>query len=376
LGGILRPTAQGPIDCDVDVPPGCDLPTVVLVEEGGVGIHLSVSDLHRMMGPPWTTNLPSRRGEGRRKHLDSRVDPSAHLGCQEKSFLLQVGKKLYRKRASLSYCVITYGTWAFLLQYVYPLVDIVSNVKAYHKCIGIILLFFCFLTWLLACIVSPGSITRESLARYAHYPYDNVLYTDEVCPTLHIRKVARSKYDRWTRARIPKFDHYCPVVGQAVGEENYRFFLLFLFMHTAACYYGSIMVAQIWRGLLRISSSQRRNVPEELMHATVTIRRIAFVWVLITIMTGAISLFLAFQLYLIYNGMTTNEWYKWHRLQQEEFNQRRETSIKGFDEETGGHSIPKSEIPRNMYDKGPYHNFKEVLFPLSIRKRKLGHSIL
>eukprot|EP00977_Amphora_coffeiformis_P003428 scaffold638_cov168-Amphora_coffeaeformis.AAC.10 len=318
--------------------------------------------------------LPSHRGEGTRKRRVRSVYPLARMCCQD-SLLPQVGKKLYQKRSSLSYCVVTYGTWITLLQYVYSLVDIVSNVSAYHKAIGNISLFVCFLSWLLACNVSPGSITKESLAQYAHFPYDNILFTNKVCPTLRIPKVARSKYDRYSKTHVPKFDHYCPVLGQAVGEENYRFFLLFLVLHTTVCYYGSVMLARIWQGLLKIDP--RRNVSEEFHHMTVTIRRIALAWILLVIITGAMSLFLGFHMYLMCRGMTTNEWHKWQRLQQETHQREEESRSKAFDEELGGCSTSrKREIPRNIYDKGPYHNVKEVLFPLSIRKRKLERSVL
>ncbi len=105
----------------------------------------------------------------------------------------------------------------------------------------------CLYLWYLACTVSPGIITHETLERYrGNYASDAYLFPPgRVCGTTGIVKPARSKFCKYMGANVARFDHFCPWLNQAVGQENYRYFLLFLLAHCALLFYGAAAMAAL-----------------------------------------------------------------------------------------------------------------------------------
>jgi hypothetical protein len=154
---------------------------------------------------------------------------------------------------SIFYLLIVCGAWSIIVAYVYPWVDRQSYVSSYHKILGYVVFAASLLSWRLASTTSPGIITAKTLERYNHFPYDDLLYvSNRKCKTKGIPRLARSKYDRFKYDNnIPRFDHYCGWVNNTIGEENYRFFLLFLFVQFAKCVYGANMIALLFRGEIR-----------------------------------------------------------------------------------------------------------------------------
>jgi len=154
------------------------------------------------------------------------------------------------KALMLFYCVIVFGSWTIIFCYVYPWVDRQSYVPHYHKWIGYVVFGACVYSWRLACTTSPGIITSETLPKYDHYPYDSYLFVQgQMCRTRRIPKLARSKFDRFKyKNNVPRFDHFCGWVYNTIGEENYRWFLLFLLVHVGMCLYGSAMVGLLFYG--------------------------------------------------------------------------------------------------------------------------------
>ena len=84
------------------------------------------------------------------------------------------------------------------MTYGYEAIDKSNHIDKRHKYAGYVWFVLCMASWHYACTTSPGNITSRTMALFDHYEYDNLLYTERECPTLKIRKIARSKYDRCT----------------------------------------------------------------------------------------------------------------------------------------------------------------------------------
>lgn len=252
------------------------------------------------------------------------------------------------------YIVVCYGGWAAIFLVLYPLLNDSPTVPPFHKKIGYLVFATCVASWRYAARTSPGNITKESLERFDNYHYDNIMYSDKMCPTLHIRKLARSKYSRYSDTHVPRFDHHCFVLDQSVGEENYRFFLFFLAVHAGMCWYGSNIA---WRVMLGEASKTTMTGYTSL--AIVFLNpRLTILLALLFASAIMLSGFLAFHCYIVSIGVTTNEYYKWKAL-----------SIK-HDEEDASAGI-SADAARNSYNLGVLANIREVFSPRSHQKKSL-----
>jgi len=87
--------------------------------------------------------------------------------------------------------------------------------------------------WLKAHTSDPGllelgigkSDTNNLISRLAEA---NDLNRDTFCLTCACRKPYRSKHCSVTNRCVAKFDHYCPFVGNCIGADNHRYFMLFV----------------------------------------------------------------------------------------------------------------------------------------------------
>lgn len=227
----------------------------------------------------------------------------------------------------LLYIFVVSGSWSIIFFYVYPWLESQSYLPHYHKYIGYFVFAACVSSWRMASTCSPGIITASNISKYNHFPYDDLLFCrGQTCNTRNIPKLARSKFDRFKyNENIPRFDHYCGWVYNTIGEENYRWFLLFLLVHVVMCLYGSYCIYQLMMGevyTLKLHEAVffNRITGEELPAGNFWIilqylvnshMAPAAVLFLIGVMSVALSLFLAYHVYLTSKGMTTNESYKW-----------------------------------------------------------------
>ena len=307
------------------------------------------------------------------------------------------GKTLWYQQGL--YITLVYGTWCIIFAKVFPLCASDNAILPYWSTVGMgaVLFVACVVSYVVAKFSSPGVITSETIAKYDNYPYDNVLYvqqaTDDetvvavVCPTTGIvKKLARSKYDKYKHLQhIPRYDHYCGWLHQAIGEENYRYFITFLFIHTFMCWYGFVAVyITIWNivhngfvsnGNSATAGSTTTNTTVVGLDATMfsvnVLKSIlwfdGYITVALTVlfvMSFLLTTFLGFHCFLICNGMTTNEYYKWKSIQVTTFEK---------DEEAAS-SDPKrvSTMRRanNFYHIGILGNFYEVLYPRCQRRAR------
>lgn len=320
------------------------------------------------------------------------------------------------------YIVTVFGAWAIVFLKVYPLCTASHHVSNHHKTLGYLVFFLCVTSWRCACSTDPGNVTEHTIVKYDRYPYDNVMYkaVDNICPTLQIRKVARSKYCKYTDKHVPRFDHFCGWLNQPIGEENYRWFLVFIFVHVTMCTYGATVLFTLLHGEVL-----DRRKEEDLLLAAAGNGFVAEVlwghaWIVVAMlfmctMTVLLGGFFAFHMWLVSTGMTTNEYYKWQdikawhkeattsyrhqkqidqgvshscssfstsmsehypqqRRQNTHFNASTDIAIGG--EGCGNHMMmggvvnDPGPMHGNIYNRGILSNFGEVAFPLSLRNKK------
>ena len=247
------------------------------------------------------------------------------LGQTAVSFLRKIGDYAL----VVVYLVVVLGCWSIVLTHGYDLVSSSKYVANYHMYIGYGVFAACMTSWRKACTARPGWITARTIPKYDNWDYDNLLYTNRMCPTVGIRKLARSKYDRATQRHVPRFDHFCGWVNNAIGEENYRYFLLFLAVHVGMCVYGTIIIGKCFYGEildhdLLNATFYLASTGEQVTASKVVVLQylmarhfaLAGVFIMMSVMGLVLSLFLGFHLYITAVGMTTNEWYKWKQVRK------------------------------------------------------------
>lgn len=277
-----------------------------------------------------------------------------------------------------AYLTVIFGSWTVIFTRLYPLASINESFPKHHLTFGYVLFLLCVASWRFAGGTSPGIITLESMHRFDNYPYDELLYeTGKVCPTLHLRKLARSKYDRYSCTQVPRFDHYCGWIYQTVGEENYRFFVVFLVVHTFMCMYGTVMTFQLLWSEADLENRTARGSPLSLTAKLLSMALVDLWLTAILAIMGAVACvivpFLGFHLYLIASGMTTNEFYKWklvmdrHQKATADYNRNdNATDDAGIDARLSW--TDPGPRPLNIYDLRYAANIWEVACPRSLRE--------
>ena len=223
-------------------------------------------------------------------------------------------------------------------------------------------MLFCLGTWAKACTAPPGYVVdAATFAKHDNYAYDGCLYeAGGTCPTTGVPKPARAKFCRTTRRVVARFDHFCPWVNNAVGEENYRWFLLFLASHALLLAYGAACAALLLRDVVDAKQLMRATfylgdapvaatrgvVVHYLLH---TERLLCALLLACAVLGAVVAGFLGYHLRLVWRGRTTNEHYKWRRRAR-------------------GGAAPAA----NVYDLGALRNAHEVLFPRSRRRDALA----
>ena len=191
--------------------------------------------------------------------------------------------------------------------------------------VGVII---CHSLFYLACTVPPGKITKQNVQRYLEaYPhYDGTLYVEAVlCSTCQIMKPPRSKHCSTCDACVPVHDHHCGWLNQCVGEQNYRYFLLFLGWHslffTYCTYVAYLNLSVIFASFQGVTFVERATgevvYPSPIKlgrYVIATNMVLSVVAVLVFVMGIAIWCFFVYHLGLVARGTTTNEVSKWSRL--------------------------------------------------------------
>jgi hypothetical protein len=321
------------------------------------------------------------------------------------------------------YLFVVLGTYTVVFWYIYPWIDSCTYVGNYHKYVGYVVFLACLGSWRLANSTKPGIITVKSFPLYDHYPYDNLMFLpNRRCDTTNLIKIPRSKFDRLKyQQNVPRYDHFCGWVSNTIGAENYRWFLLFLFVHVFMCVYGSAVCALLFwaevkeKQLLEITFFDRTTgehvrsnwlIIVQYLFARKTLEFAALL--VMSVMGIALGGFLGYHMYITSYNRTTNEdgkWSdirKWYKKEQKKYQEAVKKGLVKKDSNstasttsteapelkegdvscTGGSSGLKEDagrqeyfdpgpMPKNVYDKGFIENWKEVIFPISLRKEAL-----
>lgn len=329
------------------------------------------------------------------------------------------------------YLIICLGSWSIYIAYAFPLIIASKIIPTWHVGTGLLTFLLCLASFQKICHTSPGNITARSMPKFDNYEYDNVLFVNRICPTLNIRKLPRSKYCRVTKRHVPRFDHFCGWLNKPIGEENYRFFLFFIFVQTFMCIYGSYVSALIfWEQIVKDDLLNARfynastgvevdagfRVIFNYLYAKN--RGVSGCFLLQVILGIAFLVFFIFHIMLVCRNMTTNEFSKWRSVRKWHLQAKKRylAAVKegrvgkdkvdgkgGFqaadalenvdvgcagismkseeardqyhpeddESEEMDESVDPGPFPVNIYNLGIIENVKEVLFPRSQRKEAL-----
>jgi hypothetical protein len=186
-------------------------------------------------------------------------------------------------------------------------------------------------------LISASNINEQ----LRQYPYDHILYhPNTICKTCNLPKPARSKHCSLCGTCVARCDHHCVWVNNCVGRGNYKYFLALLLFTTFTLAYGTylayitLMPEIRWHFenypywyLSKLSGEQDyvSRIFDGLTYALDVFQtgliigglRRAGVGLLCA-MTWPLPLgLLAYHLYLIWAGMTTNETSKWEEWKED-----------------------------------------------------------
>ena len=218
----------------------------------------------------------------------------------------------------LLYLLLVGGGYGLAVADMYPRVPCAA-LGPHHRPAALALVLFCLGTWAKACTAPPGYVVdAATFAKHDNYAYDGCLYeAGGTCPTTGVPKPARAKFCRTTRRVVARFDHFCPWVNNAVGEENYRWFLLFLASHALLLAYGAACAALLLRDVVDAKQLMRATfylgdapvaatrgvVVHYLLH---TERLLCALLLACAVLGAVVAGFLGYHLRLVWRGRTTN----------------------------------------------------------------------
>ncbi|KAH6629074.1 DHHC palmitoyltransferase-domain-containing protein [Boeremia exigua] len=196
-----------------------------------------------------------------------------------------------------------------------------------------------FWLWLSAKSNSTTYITPQNhAAQMRHYPYDRVLYhPGNPCSTCHLLKPARSKHCSICKTCVSRMDHHCIWVNNCLGRGNYKYFLFLLLSTGLLIAYGAYLAYyaltppvaahyKSYESFYRYKPARGSDAASWLnwfgakahyfaiyLSLYLDVGGLSAAGVgLLALLTWPLPLgLLAYHVYLIWAGMTTNESSKW-----------------------------------------------------------------
>ena len=240
--------------------------------------------------------------------------------CNERNPLLQI-----------FYLGVVLGAYGTIVVHAYPRLPCYF-LPSWHKYTAFAAVVFCLWTWWKACTTNPGLITAGNVSLYErNYPFDNWLYLEgrPPCRTTGLFRPPRSKFCKFMGANVARFDHFCPWLNNAVGQENYRWFVGFLLAHCLLLVYGTLgmiglLVSEAYEKQLFEAKfyNQRLGRPVSASYYVVVQYLIFQHWMIfgVGLLCGVMAIvlfgFFAYHLYLACRNLTTNETFKYSEMKR------------------------------------------------------------
>jgi palmitoyltransferase len=296
--------------------------------------------------------------------------------------------------------MLVLGGFAMFVLFGFPLLPN-KRLGRIHVFLPFLLVLWTTFTFVLASVAPPGYVTQKNFHILEKvYPYDGFIFVKRECTTCGTPRVARSKHDRMLNRCVEKFDHFCPWINTCVGAQNFRYFLLFVLSTAVFLVYGTFVFWNLLSFIVerdKLWSVKFMNTgTNEVMQADWKIIAqfmlsshgpLVFLFILCLVMGITLVGFFAYQIYLIKNGITSNEAQKWGEVKDfySSSKWKRELDARGTDytpdSELLGENTASlndrmvkefpSKIPPNLYNRGFWGNLKDVIWPESIKQKKL-----
>jgi palmitoyltransferase ZDHHC4 len=224
------------------------------------------------------------------------------------------------------------------------LFEIWPELSSFHHILIAILLPLPYIFTFLSASTSANRelyITPQNHSRQmSYYPYDYTLYhPGPECRTCRFPKPARSKHCSICRSCISRADHHCIWVNNCIGRGNLRWFLALLLSTSILLFYGAclsymVLAPQVreYRAAVYPPSAEKAPPVPTSTFQSMTAPALRIFWskmrdLEIAITVGGLSVagvgllaafttmlpfgLLAYHVYLIWAGTTTNENSKW-----------------------------------------------------------------
>eukprot|EP01017_Pseudomicrothorax_dubius_P035436 TRINITY_DN4959_c0_g1_i3.p1 TRINITY_DN4959_c0_g1~~TRINITY_DN4959_c0_g1_i3.p1 ORF type:complete len:341 (-),score=71.14 TRINITY_DN4959_c0_g1_i3:35-1057(-) len=222
------------------------------------------------------------------------------------------------------YLIVTVGGYIMYLYFGFSVHFPNNHLSNAHIYIALGIFAICIYSFYKTCAIQPGIITKknekEYLKRYRD-EFDGILYLkDNECPTCKIIKPPRSKHCKICNVCVARHDHHCVWVKQCVGEQNYKYFLLFIGTHAVFCLYGAVLGILVFYYIIQdqklFESTFRHYKTGQVFKANFMVvakyllynyTPFMFMTILCTIMGLTLTLFEFYHFSLVQRGVTTNE---------------------------------------------------------------------
>ena len=298
---------------------------------------------------PNHNNFPQDNNDNRQRPTSSRVSSIKEIlltnfeCCVESSFMM-FSKVISLIGPFFLFALIFFvllvgnGFFYYIIPFYFYLFNQQLLVPLFLIIIGLYFLYTVLSNYLLAALVKPGSLKDLKTSKYykSNSPY--------ICNEVDLSCVFKSRSNNYTARNLRenyenykdrryckycnevkpirahhcticnvcvfKMDHHCPWINNCVGQENHRYFLLFLTHIQAGCLFVSLCIAPIvFRSFFQFEahfeSIHKQNYYKNLTNNN----NLLFVGILSLSGVGVLFFFNFWNWFLVFRGLTTLEFW-------------------------------------------------------------------